>query len=83
MNQTTDFMYGHDVHKGLCLHKYKGHICHTVYNSQHHQLFYTEQCNAVFDKEKDQVVELTIDSWTKLTLSIASIQTHYENTGSC
>ena len=75
MNQTTDYMYvlSPDEKPLLRLGKYKGHICHTVYDGAAFQVFYTEGCNAVFNKEKEQVVELPIDSWTRLVLKLETI----------
>jgi hypothetical protein len=52
---------------------YKGKVCFTAYSDSNVQIFYTENCNAVFKKEENKVYEISIDAWTKLVLKLETI----------
>lgn len=55
---------------GNSLFIYKDDFCITGYEDEKYQIFYTESCNAIFDKTLNKVFELSIDSWTKLMLNL-------------
>jgi hypothetical protein len=72
-----DLIYMRRELTGLELIKFKGDICITVYNDRNYQIFYTEKCNAVYDKNDQKVYELTIDGWTRLVLKMESLLHDY------
>jgi hypothetical protein len=55
-----------DGKHGKSLFKYKGFFCITGYEDSKYQIFYTESCNAVFDKSVNKVYEMTEANWTKM-----------------
>lgn len=71
-NKTTDFMYI-TGNCGLELFKLEGHICHTVFNDNNYQIFYSEHCNAIYDKKEEKVYKLEINAWTNLVLKLEYI----------
>lgn len=72
-DENTDFMWIPHKDHILNLYKYKGALCHTVYNDSHYQVFYCDHCNAVYDRKQEKVFELAIDAWTRLVLKLETV----------
>ncbi len=70
VNKSYNHLWTNSIY-GLSLLKFDEAICMTVYDSSTYQIFHSEKGNYIYDKEKEKVYSLTIDSWTRLVLKIA------------
>jgi hypothetical protein len=53
----------------------------TVFENSEFQVFYTEDCNAVYNKKEEKVYSLEINTWTRLVLKLENVvEYHVENT---
>lgn len=58
---------------GAELLTYKDVFCHTVFSNMDYQIFYSEKGNFVYDKRKEEIVEMVIDAWTRMVLKLESL----------
>jgi len=62
----------------LSIFKYKDEVTMTCFEDMNYQIFYSSIGNYVYDKQKEQVTELSIDGFTRLVLKLESVVNYPE-----
>ena len=70
--KTTDYLWVNGTN-GLYLFKFKGELCHTVFEDKNYQCFYTNTIHCVYNKKEDKVYTLEMYAWTRMVLKIDSV----------